>query len=63
MKTFKEFCEGYKEPDTERLDRQSASLHKQGKAALAAGNLSKAVKITAQLGAISGVASGVRPAD
>ena len=63
MKTFKEFCEGYKEPNTERMDRQSARLHKQGKAALEAGNLSKAVDITRKMGAMSGVASGVRPAD
>ncbi len=63
MKTFKEFCEGYKEPDAQKLDRQSARLYRQGKAALEAGNLSKAVDITRKMGAISGVASGVRPAD
>jgi outer membrane protein assembly factor BamD (BamD/ComL family) len=63
MKTFKEFCEGYKTPNLDAMEAKSKKLYDKGQAALRSGNLSAATNITRRLGAISAAANLVRDAD
>lgn len=59
MKTFKQFCEEYREPDLDKIERQSERLLRQGAAAIKSGNLKKASDTTNQLGRLSAFVRGV----
>lgn len=59
MKTFKQFQEGYKEPNLDNVEKQSERLLKQGTAAIQRGNLKKASDTTNQLGRLSAFVRGV----